>query len=186
MRKAEGLDRTCAILGFVDAENRTAIRRATINQWTAEGLVEYLGAADDVRTHIAAADCIVLPSYREGTPRTLLEAAAMVKPIIATDVPGCRGVVDHGQNGLLCQVKDANDLAQRMIELVAMPLSQRESMGIAGRSKVEREFDEKIVIERYLEAIAQLLEPSLGGSETSDVRATNERHYSSKRGRQGT
>src|SRR5262249_32249044 len=91
----------CAVLGFLDVENSTAVSRDKVEGWVGEGIIEYLGSADDVRPHIAAADCVVLPSYREGTPRTLLEAAAMGKPIVATDVPGCREVVEHGRTGLL-------------------------------------------------------------------------------------
>ena len=82
------------ILGFADVDNRTAVPRATLERWIGEGLVEHLGAADDVRPFIAAADCVVLPSYREGLPRSLLEASAMARPIVATDVPGVRDVVE--------------------------------------------------------------------------------------------
>lgn len=167
--KAEGRNVNCAILGFLEAENRTAIDRMTIDQWITEGLIEYLGGTDDVRMHIASADCIVLPSYREGTSRTLLEAAAMGKPIIATDVPGCREVIDDGKNGLLCRVKDPDDLAQKMTELMNMPSPLRQSMGIAGRRKVEREFDEKIVIGRYLETIGQLLDTSVDGAKVGEA-----------------
>src|SRR5690606_19601731 len=78
------------LLGFAGAANRTAVGRGDIDTWVAEGLVDYLGAADDVRPHVAAADCIVLPSYREGLPRALLEGAAMGRPLIAADTPGCR------------------------------------------------------------------------------------------------
>jgi len=112
--------------------------------------------ADDVRPHLAAADCVVLPSYREGTPRTLLEAAAMAKPIIATDVPGCREVVEHGRNGLLCKVRDADDLARRMIEMIDMCPAERRSMGAAGRAKMEAEFDERFVVAAYLDALQRI------------------------------
>ena len=145
------------LLGFLDVENRTAVDRASVAGWVAEGVVEYLGVTDDVRPFIAAADCVVLPSYREGTPRTLLEGAAMGRPLIATDVPGCREVVEDGRNGLLCKVRDAADLAEKMLEFITMPPEARARMGRAGRAKVEREFDEKIVIDRYLEVIDQIL-----------------------------
>ena len=108
--KARHPEMRCALLGFLDVENRTAVSRDEVDNWEREGIIEYLGVSDDVRPHIAAADCVVLPSYREGTPRTLLEAAAMAKPIVATDVPGCREVVEHGRTGFLCQVRDAKDL----------------------------------------------------------------------------
>jgi glycosyltransferase involved in cell wall biosynthesis len=150
-------DAQFAILGFLDVENRTAVARADVEAWVAEGVIEYLGAANDVRSHIAAADCVVLPSYREGTPRTLLEAAAMGKPLLATDVPGCREVVDHGRTGLLCAVRNADDLATKMIDMIDMGAARRAEMGLAGRAKMEREFDERLVIDAYLTVLDEVL-----------------------------
>ncbi|HJQ15651.1 MAG TPA: glycosyltransferase family 4 protein [Allosphingosinicella sp.] len=141
------------MLGFVDAPNRSAVARAQVEAWAREGIVDYLGAAEDVRPHIAAADCVVLPSYREGLPRALLEGAAMGKPLIATDVPGCRDIVEHGTNGLLCTVRDCNALADAMIEMRESNDARRRGMGARGRSLVERGFDRQIVIDRYLAAI---------------------------------
>jgi glycosyltransferase involved in cell wall biosynthesis len=115
--------------------------------------VKYLGVSEDVREHIASADCIVLPSYREGTPRSLLEAAAMAKPIIATNVVGCKEVVKHGVNGFLCEVKNAQDLALKMQDMLVLSDGQRTLMGQNGRLKIENEFDENIVIQKYLQAI---------------------------------
>jgi glycosyltransferase involved in cell wall biosynthesis len=144
------------LLGPVHETNPNLVPIATIRAWEAEGLVEYLGVTDDVRPYIAAAHCVVLPSYREGVPRTLLEAAAMARPMIATDVPGCRDVVDDRINGLLCRVRDPDDLAAKMLEMAAMPIEMRCRMGVAGRTKVEREFDEALVIRKYLDAIARV------------------------------
>ncbi len=141
---------TFAILGFLDVENRTAVPRDRVQAWQAEGVVSYLGSANDVRPHIAAADCVVLPSYREGTPKTLLEAAAMGKPLIATDVPGCRDVVEDSHNGFLCEVKSGADLAAKMIKFLNLPDFERLAMGQASRRKAEQEFDEQFVIKRYL------------------------------------
>jgi glycosyltransferase involved in cell wall biosynthesis len=145
------------LLGFLDPDNRTAIARAELDFWVAEGLIDYLGHADDVRPAIADADCIVLPSYREGLPRTLLEAAAMGKPLIATDVPGCRQVVRHGVNGLLCRVRDSESLAAAMLEMLRAPPERRARWGKAARAIVEAEYDERIVVERYLEAVREAL-----------------------------
>jgi glycosyltransferase involved in cell wall biosynthesis len=145
------------LLGPSDAENRTAIGRDTVADWQARGDVEYLGTTDDVRPHIAAADCVVLPSYREGTPRTLLEAAAMARPIVATDVPGCREVVEEGVNGLLCRARDAGDLAQALLRMIDAGPERRAAMGAAGRAKVAREFDQARVIEVYRGAIEALV-----------------------------
>ena len=145
------------LLGFLDAENRTAISKSTVNEWVRDGSIEYLGVTDDVRPYIAASDCVVLPSYREGTPRTLLEAAAMGKPLIATDVPGCREVVEHGKNGFLCEVQNPADLAEKILDFIDLSDEERIQMGQASRVKVEREFDENIVIQRYLETIEEIL-----------------------------
>ncbi|MGV0983515.1 MAG: glycosyltransferase family 4 protein [Limnohabitans sp.] len=144
------------LLGFLDVQNPAAISRAEMEAWVAEGVVNYLGVSDDVRTQIATADCVVLPSYREGTPRTLLEAAAMARPIITTDAVGCREVVDDGVNGYLCQVRDAKNLADKMEQMLRLSPDQRTEMGLRGRAKMEAEFDEQIVIDKYLAAIAQL------------------------------
>lgn len=146
------------LLGSLGVENRTAISKTTVTEWVEEGVVEYLGATDNVKPHIAASNCVVLPSYREGTPRTLLEAAAMGKPLIATDVPGCREVVDHGRNGFLCEVRNPEDLAQKLLEFMNSSDKERAQMGQESRAKVERQFDETIVIARYLETIEEILQ----------------------------
>jgi len=141
------------MLGFADSENRTAVPRAVVEGWVSEGIVEYLGQCDDVRRFVAAADCIVLPSYREGLPKSLLEAAAMAKPLIATDVPGCRHVVEHGKNGFLCAVRDAQALSDAMIRMAQLSSDERRALGTAGRQRMESEFDESLVAQHYLAAI---------------------------------
>ena len=146
------------LLGFLDVQNPAAISRSQMNMWVAQGVVRYLGVSDDVREEIAKADCIVLPSYYpEGVPRSLLEAAAMSHPIITTDSVGCREVVDDGVNGLLCRVRDADDLAEKMKQMLMLSEEERIGMGRRGREKMEREFDERIVIDRYLEVISELV-----------------------------
>jgi glycosyltransferase involved in cell wall biosynthesis len=104
----------------------------------------------------AEADCIVLPSYREGVPRTLLEAASMGLPVITTDAVGCRDAVEDGITGFLCRQRDAPDLADKMRQMLRLPADQRLAMGYAGREKMLREFDERIVISNYLEAIRKI------------------------------
>jgi glycosyltransferase involved in cell wall biosynthesis len=113
------------------------------------GIVEYLGVVDDVRPHIEAADCIVLPSYREGAPRSLLEAAAMAKPLIATDVPGCREVVADGKNGFLCEVRNAADLAASAEKFLSLDENARQEMGRQSRRLAEEKFDVNFVIDAY-------------------------------------
>ncbi|MEP1201243.1 glycosyltransferase family 4 protein [Tateyamaria sp.] len=149
------------LLGAVDAANRTAIDAATVQSWQKEGIAEYLGTSEDVRPYIAAAHCVVLPSYREGAPRTLIEAAAMARPIITTDVPGCRSVLDRGVSGYLCEVRNSSDLAERIESFLALPHADKVAMGQAGRAKMATEYNQSIVVEAYQEAIdAQHLKPS--------------------------
>lgn len=144
------------LLGPLDEGNRTAISQAEVDRWVAEGNVDYVGHVEDVRPFIADATAVVLPSYREGLPRSLLEAAAMARPIIASDVPGNRHVVQDGVNGLLCAARESSGLAFAMETMAMMDKNSREEMGRAGRELVEREFGEAKVISAYLKALAQL------------------------------
>lgn len=148
--RATGVVADFAILGPVDVQNRTALCNADVDQWVAEGVVRYLGTTDDVRPYLQAADCVVLPSYREGVPRTLLEAASIGRPLIATDAPGCRDVVDDGINGLLVRVGDGADLADKCMHLAALGSDERARMGRASRAKAEAEFDEQLVTRKYV------------------------------------
>jgi glycosyltransferase involved in cell wall biosynthesis len=144
------------LLGPVGVDNPSAITQADVDGWVREGVIEHLGEAHDVRPVIANADCVVLPSYREGVPRTLMEASAMGRPIVATDVPGCREVVEDGVTGLLCEVKNAQSLAAKLAQIVEMDASARREMGLRGREKVAAEFDEALVIERYRQTLYAL------------------------------
>jgi glycosyltransferase involved in cell wall biosynthesis len=144
------------LLGFLDVANPSAVPRSQVDDWVREGVVEYLEPTDDVRPFLAEADCVVLPSYREGVPRTLLEAAAMARPIITTDAPGCRDTVLDAQSGYLCRVADADDLAQKLRQFIATPQDRRAEMGQQGRRLVEDRFSEQFVIDRYLATVASI------------------------------
>lgn len=146
-------DATFCLLGALDADNRSAIPETMLREWQADGTIRYLGTAPDVRPHIAASHCVVLPSYREGAPRTLIEAAAMGRPVIATDVPGCRAVVENGHTGLLCAARSGDSLAQMCLRFLDMPVADRNAMGQAGRARMERDYDEAHVVQAYLSAI---------------------------------
>jgi len=154
-----GINAKFQILGAKDPYHKRGIKIELIDQWIHEGVIDYLGTAKDVRPFIQQADCIVLPSYREGTPRTLLEAASIAKPIITTNVPGCHHVVIDGHNGLLCKLKDANDLALKMRVMTTFDNDALKTMGTNGRRKIEQEFDESIVIKRYLSTINSIATP---------------------------
>jgi glycosyltransferase involved in cell wall biosynthesis len=142
------------VLGGLDPENPSAVSRSRLNSWVASGTIRYLGWQSNIQPAVEGADCVVLPSYREGTPRALLEASAMGRPVIATDVPGCRQVVDDGQTGLLCRPRDSTDLAAKMERMISLSAKDRATMGLAGRAKIEREFDQRLVIHEYLAALA--------------------------------
>jgi glycosyltransferase involved in cell wall biosynthesis len=142
------------LLGRRDERNPTVVSQRELEAWEAEGAVTWLGEVLDVRPFVRRADVVVLPSYREGTPRALLEAAALGKPLITTDAVGCREVVDDGINGLLVPVQDAKALAQARMRMIEQP-AMRERMGRAGRQKVEQEFDERMVLEKIVQVYEQ-------------------------------
>ena len=157
--RAEGSDARFALLGPLDPSNRTGITRAELDGWIAEGNVDYLGEADDVRPAIADSHAVVLPSYREGLPRTLLEGAAMERVLVATDVPGCRDVVEDGVNGFLCKARDPASLAAAMRKVLALSPEEQAAFGAAARRKVHAEFNEQLVIRAYLDALGHVVPP---------------------------
>jgi len=143
------------ILGSYYFGNPSSISEDEVKGWIDDGIIEYLGYTDAVLEEIEKADCIVLPSYREGLSRVLLEGASMSKPIITTNVTGCRDVVDDGENGYLVPPKDSKSLAIAIEKMIALSDEERIVMGQKGRIKVIKEFDEKIVIKHYLKVINQ-------------------------------
>ncbi|WP_299231254.1 glycosyltransferase family 4 protein [uncultured Halomonas sp.] len=144
--KAEHPDTRFLLIGPLGASNRTAIDAAEVYAWQAAGVVEYQGEQQDVRPWIKQAQVLVLPSYREGMPRTVLEAAAMGRPAIVSDVPGCRQSVVAGETGWLCEVRCADSLALRMRECLAMSPERLQQAGSAARKRIEQEFDERLVV----------------------------------------
>jgi len=151
--REKGLQARFLLLGGLDEEHSRGIMQKELDQWVEQKTITYLGRTDDVRPFISDADCVVLPSYREGTPRTLLEASACAKPIVATDVPGCNNIVSHEINGLLCEVKNTNDLSAKMQKMFNLSNETRTAMGVKGREIVEQRFDQSIVIKSYTRAI---------------------------------
>jgi len=143
------------MLGALD-DHPKAAPRDVMHRHAADGTIELLEPAQDVRPYIAEADCVVLPSYREGLPRVLLESAAMATPVIATDVAGCRQAVDDRVTGLLCEARSAESLASTMADFADMPAERRLEMGAAARAKAEREFCESGVVAAYLEELRKI------------------------------
>ncbi len=149
----------CRVLGPIWTQNLkdNTVTKEEIDQWEKEGIIEYTGEAKDVRSFIADADCIVLPSYREGTSNVLLEASAMERPVITCNTTGCKEIVEERVTGMLCKVQDAADLAAKMKDMMLLPEAQRIQMGIAARKKVVKEFDKQIVINAYQQAIEKII-----------------------------
>jgi glycosyltransferase involved in cell wall biosynthesis len=146
------------IAGIIEQGHGDAIKEEELQRWSASGAITYLGALDDVRPALAKADVVVLPTfYPEGTPRALLEAASMAKPLITTNVPGCRAVLDDSVNGFLVEPREAETLTGAMLRMLRIPGETLQAMGAASRRKAEAEFDERIVVSRYLDAIAKAL-----------------------------
>lgn len=142
-----------ALLGPFDP-NPAAIGRDELRRWVDEGAVEYWGEAEDVRPHIAQCSVFVLPSYREGMPRSVLEAMAMGRPIITTDVPGCRDTVEEGVNGYLVRPRDSEALAAAMHRCLESDVSLK-TMGQASRRRAEQYFGVESV-NRILLQVMQL------------------------------
>jgi len=139
-------------VGDTDDGNHSCANR----EFLSSSNVSWLGHRDDIAELTALSDIYVLPSYREGVPRTLLEAASMSKPIVTTDAIGCREVVEDGYNGVLVRVKDSISLASGIEKLIEDSVL-REEMGKNGRIKVLKEFDVKIVVSKYMEVYEKIV-----------------------------
>ena len=143
-------------VGILDINNLSHISKKQIEKWVDEKIIEYIDQKDDIRDYIKEADCAILPSYREGLPRFLLEAASIGRPIICTDVPGCRQVVKDKYNGLLCLPRDVESLSSSIEEFINLSYEEIKKMGINGRKVVENYFDQKIVNSLYLKIINKI------------------------------
>jgi glycosyltransferase involved in cell wall biosynthesis len=152
----QGLPVRCQLLGFFDEGNPVAISREQVAAWTNRNLVTYLGHTDRVASFIEQADCIVLPSYREGLPLSLLEGGSMCKALIATDTAGCRAIVEDGINGWLCKAKDGADLAEKMTAYYHLSADAKKRMGLAARKTVLENYARDRVTLIYLEKINAL------------------------------
>jgi len=145
------------LLGPSAANNPSSITQTTIDLWVRSGYVDYLGSTSNIKKYITYADCIVLPSYySEGVPRTLLEAGAMGKIVITTNNVGCRDAVDDGVNGFICTPRSVDDLTDKLKKVIKMTHDERILMGLRGREKMEKEFDENIVLDKYKKIIKNI------------------------------
>ena len=145
---------TFSLLGPLVESSPSALSKAELTKLCDESGVQYLGQTDNVRPYLYKSSCIILPSYYgEGVPRSLLEAAASGLPIITTNEIGCRDAVDDGITGFICAARDFYDLSEKIMSFLDLSFEERRLMGFKGREKMEREFDEKIVVEQYLKVI---------------------------------
>jgi glycosyltransferase involved in cell wall biosynthesis len=154
--QADGVSAQCVLVGMVDTENPAAISETQLRAWQASGLVEWWGHRDDMPHILASAQVVVLPSYREGLPKILLEAAACGRPIVATDVPGCREVVKDGANGILVPLKDAGSLTHAIAKLLSDPLLRRR-MGACGREIAMKKFSVEKISQETLHLYHELV-----------------------------
>ncbi|MDP1998766.1 MAG: glycosyltransferase family 4 protein [Rhodoferax sp.] len=157
MLSAQGCLARFVLVGTVDTGNPTSVKQTELDAWVREGVVEWWGHRSDMAQVLSAAQIVVLPSYREGLPKVLLEAAACGRPVVTTDVPGCRDAIDPGVTGLLVPVQDALALAQAMNELILDPV-RCERMGTAGRALAEQAFDVRQVVAAHLAIYAELID----------------------------
>lgn len=142
------------IVGELGYNNKTALKKEELESYTENyPQIEYLGKTNDIVSVLEKVDVMVLPSYREGLSKSLIEAAAMSLPIITSDVTGCREVVTEGVNGFLCDVKSTESLRNRIQDMIQVTEKERIKFGLASRKIAEQEFSEKIVISNYLQVI---------------------------------
>ena len=155
--KAQRNDVEFQLLGAIDSGNPSGVPQSVVEDAVSNGFINYLGTTSDVLPVISEADCMVLPSYREGISRVLMEAASMEKPIIATNVTGCREVINDGETGFLCKAKSPVDLAHKMAKIINMTEKEKVVMGQKGRVKVIEEMDLEKIIDIYDYKIAAVL-----------------------------
>lgn len=156
MLKEQGVQARFALIGGTDECNPACISAGQLRDWQAQGHVEWLGRCDDMPAMYAACTLVCLPSYREGLPKALLEAAACGRAIVATDVPGCREIVIDGENGLLVPARDAAALARALGTLLTDP-ALRERMGQRGRAMATQEFSETAVVNKTVDIYRAML-----------------------------
>lgn len=142
-----------SVLGYLHVKNPKAVDPNQFQQWIDEGTIQYYGSSPEVRTYARKCSCIVLPSYREGLSMVLLEGASMATPLIASNIAGCKEVIEHGKTGYVVNPKDAKDLAEKMKQFHLLSVEEKYNMGQSGRAKIEREFSSDIIFKMYNKTI---------------------------------
>lgn len=144
-------------MGSIDNEYSQVVSKEEVMKWHNAKVINYIGFHHDVRNYIKDADCIILPSYHEGMSRVLMESLAMRKPIITSDIPGCRETVIEGVNGFLCQPRNAKSLIECVDKFMKLTIEQRLQMAIESRTLAENRFDINNVIKVYESIINHVL-----------------------------
>jgi glycosyltransferase involved in cell wall biosynthesis len=156
--RATGIEAKFILLGEPDGRSASSVPRSKLEEWHRQGIIEWWGWREDTKEILTAAHVVCLPSYyREGVPKVLIEAAALGRPIVTTDWPGCREIVKDRCNGLLVPPKNSSALAGSLITLLSDP-SMRRAMGRAGRERFERQFSLDIVLDHTLQVYAEVME----------------------------
>lgn len=157
MLAARGVQARFLIVGDPDPGNPSSVSVEQVARWKAEGVAEFLGFRRDIARIFRESHLVALPSYREGLPKVLIEAAACGRAVVTTDVPGCRDAIEDGVTGLLVPVRDAGALADALQRLIENP-EERRAMGRAGRDLAEREFAIENVVDAHVAIYDELLE----------------------------
>jgi glycosyltransferase involved in cell wall biosynthesis len=156
MLRSEGVRARFLLVGEPDPCNKASVPREQLQSWADEGVIEWLGQHHDIPGLLADTHIVCLPSYREGLPKSLLEAASCGRPIVTTDAPGCREIVRNGQNGILVPVRDARSLSMALAQLISSP-EVRVRMGGRGRALAEKEFSSEIIIKNTIDLYRHVL-----------------------------
>lgn len=154
--KKRGVNARFVLVGDPDAQNPASVPTQQLITWHKEGMVEWWGKREDMPRILIQSHIVCLPSYREGLPKSLLEAASCGRPIVTTDVPGCREIVHDGDNGFLVEARNAAALADALAKLLANP-ELRQQMGQRGRERVLNEFSQEIIVAQVLTLYREVL-----------------------------
>lgn len=137
------------MVGDTDEGNPASVSAADLALYQQREDIHFYGYQENVIPYLAKADVVVLPSYREGMPRVLLEGMSMAKPVIATNVPGCKDMVRNGMNGFLVKVKSGDELANAILKMAALSHDERIALGITGRKNVVEHYSSEAIIREY-------------------------------------
>ena len=154
--RERSVEATLRLIGSADPGNLTSVTQEELQQWESEGVVELLGFRSDIAQQYAAANVVCLPSYREGLPKSLVEAAACGRAVVTTDVPGCRDAIIPDKTGLLVQVRDPVSLADAIQKLVENP-ELRNCMGSGGRALAQEEFAIEKIVDQHLKIYREVV-----------------------------